>query len=84
MRRSQNGSWWAGGYLAPLLVVLFTIFWSLMIYRLIGVRGRDWEYGTVPYVPAQSRFTSQPAPQGPAPHQVVLPESITRGAHVIR
>lgn len=72
--RSEEASrWWAGGYITPILVVLFTIFWPLMAYWLIGTRARNWEYGVVPYVPAQSAFTSRPAPSGSVPRQVELP-----------
>ncbi len=63
-----------GGYLAPILVILFTIFWVLMCYWLIGWRVRDWEFGTVPHVPAQSAFSAtNPTPGSPVPKQVQLP-----------
>ena len=65
--------WIVGGYLAPTLVVLFTIFWVFAAYWLIGWRTRDWAFGTVPYVPAQSVFTTRPFPHGRAPKQVQLP-----------
>lgn len=64
-----------GGYLAPTLVVLFTIFWVLAAYWLIGWRARDWAFGTTPYVPAQSVYTTRPVPKGAAPKQVELPQA---------
>lgn len=73
-----------GGYLAPTLVVLFTIFWVLTAYWLIGWRYRDWAFGTVPYVPAQSVFTTRPFPRGPAPRQVELPKKPRRAKNAQR
>jgi hypothetical protein len=62
-----------GGYLAPMLVVLFTIFWVLLAYWLIGWRARDWQFGAAPYVPGQSVFTTRRVPTGAVPKQVELP-----------
>ena len=73
MQRLRESSWWAGGYLAPILVVLFTIFWSLAAYWLIGWRSSDWQFGTLPYIPSQSAFTTRPVPPN-LPKQVTLPE----------
>ncbi len=70
----RHRPWWVGGYQAPILVVLFLIFWVLAAYWLIGWRVRDWQFGTVPYVPAESEFTTRPFPRGKAPKQVELPE----------
>ena len=77
-------SWWVGGWLAPILVILFTLIWSLMIYWLIGWRTRDWQYGTVPYVPAESTFTTQDHSAGRVPKQVELPSRPTGGRNVAR
>ncbi len=77
----RGNPWLVGGYLAPALVVLFTIFWVMMSYWLIGWRSRDWEFGSVPYVPGQSYFTTS-FPSGPPPKQVELPQ--TGGAHRAR
>lgn len=71
---SSSDRWFVGGYLAPTLVVLFTIFWVLTHYWLIGDRPRHWQYGAVPYVPAESEFSSRPIPYGPPIKQVVLPK----------
>lgn len=68
-----GSNWWAGGYLSPTLVILFTIFWTLGIYWLIGWRSRDWQYGTLPYVPGQSSFTTDYGTSGTPPHQVIYP-----------
>ena len=56
-----------------MLAILFTIFWVLTIYWLIGWRTRDWQYGSVPYVPGQSFFVADYM-TGPAPaRQVCCP-----------
>ncbi|MCL5103464.1 MAG: hypothetical protein M1133_05040 [Armatimonadetes bacterium] len=70
---------WVGGWIAPTMVVLFTIFWALTIYWLVGWRTRDWQYGTVPYVPAESTFTTQQHGSGKVPKQVELPVRPTGG-----
>ena len=77
--RLAESNWWAGGYLSPILVILFTIFWTLTIYWLIGWRARDWEYGTLPYVPGESAFTTKFGTAGTPPNQVVLPSSPAGG-----
>ena len=70
-----------GGWLAPALVVGFIIFWSLLIYALIGDRPTDWQYGVTPYVPGQSILSTSPVPAGPPPRQVVLPAKIRKRAY---
>ena len=77
----RNSTWWVGGWLAPLLVTGFTIFWALIIYLLIGSRPVTWNYGAAQYVPGSSIFSTQPKPTGPPPRQVVLPEKTTGGAN---
>lgn len=76
--------WFVGGYLAPALVVLFTIFWVLTAYWLIGWRERDWSFGTLPYIPAQSAFTTRPYPSGKVPQQVQLPPREQGGKRATR
>lgn len=85
--RLEGSRWWSGGYLAPALVVLFTIFWVLMHYWLIGWSTRDWEFGTMPYVPADSAFTSREVKLRVPPKQVILPPDlpgVPGGANVPR
>lgn len=67
--------WWVGTYLSPVLVVGFTLVWCLLIYFLIRDRSgsRDWQYGVVPYVPAESIESTAPTPTGRAPLQVEYP-----------
>ncbi len=79
-RGDSRNRWLVGGYTAPVVVVLFTIFWCLMQYWLIGWRSRDWEYGTVPYVPGISIVSTSSIPTGPPPRQVELPrQTLTPG-----
>jgi len=59
-----------GGWPVAIVVIAFTILWVLLIYRLVGDRPRDWEYGVEPYIPAQSTLSTKPTPSGPAPNQV--------------
>lgn len=65
--------WWVGGWLAPLLVTVWMLVWVLMIYRLVGDRPSDWNYGVTPYVPGESVFSTEHPPKGDAPEQVTLP-----------
>ena len=78
-RQHSHGPASVGGWLAPVLVILFTILWSLTIYALIGWRSRDWQYGAVPYIPAESVFTTRSYPAGQAPRQVILPAPVRGG-----
>lgn len=68
--------WWVGGWISPLFVAGFTLFWCLIIYLLIGNRPVVWKYGVVPYVPAQSVISSEVPPPGPPPKQVELPQQV--------
>lgn len=71
--------WWVGGWLSPILVTAFTLLWVFLIYWLIGDRPRDWQYGTMPYVPGESIFAIEPAAPGQAPPQIVLPKETPGG-----
>lgn len=62
-----------GGWISPILVVGFTIFWVLLIYAIIGVRSRDWEFGATPYVPGASVFSTEQPERGKIARQVELP-----------
>ena len=66
---------WVGSWWAPALTVAFTVFWVLLIILLIGDREarRDWQYGTVPFVPGQSVLTIEPVDPNVSPNQVELP-----------
>lgn len=75
----RHRPWWVGGYQSPLLVALFVVFWVLAAYWLIGWRVRDWQFGTLPYVPAESVYTTRPFPKGKAPKQVELPSDTGGG-----
>jgi hypothetical protein len=75
----QLSSWWVGRWLSPIIVAAFTIFWTLLIFALIGNRARTWQYGTVPYVPGQTIFSSNPVSTANPPKQVVLPERAPGG-----
>ncbi|MBI2842321.1 MAG: hypothetical protein HYX78_02870 [Armatimonadetes bacterium] len=67
-------AWWVGGWISPILVVAFTILWTLLIYALIGDRPRDWQFGVTPYVPAESIFSIEQPPPAAPPNQVELVE----------
>lgn len=73
--------WWVGGWISPILVAGFTLFWSLLIYWLIGDRARDWQYGVVPYVPGESVLSIERPARGEVPPQVTLPEKFDDGDH---
>lgn len=73
-RRSPELSvWFVGGWLSPALVVGFLILWHLLWHSAIMHRPRFWEYGTMPYVPAQSVFTTASVPLKGIPDQVTFP-----------
>ena len=71
---AANDRRYVGGWLAVVIAAGFTIIWSLMVYFAIGDRPRDWQYGTTPYVPSESTYSTERAPTGKPPPQVVLPE----------
>lgn len=64
-----------GGWLAPVIVTLFTLIWVMLIYGLIGDRPVDWKYGVTPYIPGQSIISTQQAPKGIAPKQIEIPSA---------
>ena len=73
INKPQSAS--VGGWLAPIIVTLFTIIWCLMIYKLIGDRPVDWKYGVTAYIPGQSMISTQQAPKGIAPKQIEMPSA---------
>lgn len=73
--------WWVGGWVAPTVVTLFTIFWLLGAYWLIGWRQSTWQHNIVPYVPAESIFTSDQPSGGTPPKQVELPQPSQGGTN---
>lgn len=70
-----------GGWLTPVIVAGFTVFWALAIYWLIGTRPTDWQYAVAPEVPGQSVLSVSPVPPGPAPRQVELPSRVRMRMH---
>lgn len=74
-------SWWVGSWSWPVGVTLATILWVLLIYFLVGDRSRDWQYGVMPYVPGASALSTESLGAGPAPHQIVLPETQPGGGN---
>jgi hypothetical protein len=77
----RHPTWWTGGVITPVLAILFTIFWTLAFYWLVGDRGTDWKYGVLPFVPAESSYSNRPFPTGPAKRQVELPIPQPGGAN---
>lgn len=75
----ERHNWWIGGWISPILAAAFTAFWGLMIYALIGERPTHWQYGVVPYVPAQSYLISKEPGAGRLPKQIQLPPRSTNG-----
>ena len=62
------------GLIATLIVV-----WAGLVYFLVGDRPREWDYGSQPYIPAESyRSTEAPPPAQNAPTQVELPPTKER------
>lgn len=85
-QRLSRGGWFSGGWIAPTLVVVFTILWSLLIYHVVGDRlvNRTWQYGTPSYIPAESPATTAPASDRTPPAQVVLPKVSVGGGKNVR
>ncbi len=79
-------STWVGGWLSPALTVAFTVFWIVLIIVLIGDRQarRDWQYGTVPFVPGQSILTIEPVDPDVSANQIELPKLRGGGANAPR
>lgn len=74
----ELSTWWVGGWLSPALTIVFTLLWVLSIYRAIGNRPVMWNYGSMPYVPGQSVFSTSQPPSGTAPRQVELVKKSAR------
>ena len=72
--KTQSDS--TGGWIAPIIVAIFTIIWCLLIYKLIGDRPADWKYGVTPYIPGQSIISTQQPVKGITARQVELPSTV--------
>ena len=59
MMRLRNWLW-----IAAMLLMMF--LWTLFIYTAVGDNPRNWDYGTHPYLGAESPLTSVPVVEGPA------------------
>jgi hypothetical protein len=72
---------WAGTWWAPILVAVGIFVWCVLIYSLIGHRVREWQYGTVPYIPGESPTSSKQVGTqiGGVPNQVQLPQTQPSG-----
>lgn len=71
--RRKPLAWWQGSWYFPVAAAAFTVLWGLLIYSLIGNRPTVWQYGVVPFVPAESFLSSQEPDGTKAPKQVILP-----------
>lgn len=72
----MDPSWWVGGWISPIIVVVFfNLLWVLIIYALVGDRQaeRTWQYSVVPYVPGESILAIESMPGGRVPRQIELP-----------
>ncbi|MCE5199993.1 MAG: hypothetical protein ABFD54_08450 [Armatimonadota bacterium] len=70
--------WFVGGWIAPILVVMYTVGWHGLMHGILHDRPRHWQYGVVPYVPAQSWLTTRYPPKDSLPKQVILPKKTTK------
>ncbi len=50
-----------------LIIVVVMVAWIGGIFLLIPDRPRAWDYGAVPEVPGESRFSTQQPPAGTLP-----------------
>jgi len=53
----------------PFAIAAAIVAWAALIYTVIGSKPRTWAYGTLPYVPAESAYSTQRPAAGPAPQQ---------------
>jgi hypothetical protein len=61
-------------WLPVLIVALLMILWIGLSFFLIGNRPRHWDYGSTPYIPAESAFTTQEPALGTANVPRQIPE----------
>ena len=47
--------------------------WGLLIHALVKDAPRQWDFGTLPDVPAQSIYSSAPTPQSATPPRQISP-----------
>jgi hypothetical protein len=69
------------GWILIVLLGLSLIVWGLLAYRLVRDRPREWDFGALPDVPAESAASSvEPAGGAPVPRQLEpLPRSSPAG-----
>ena len=68
-------------WLPVLILAVLVILWIGGIFLLIGDRPRTWDYGATPYIPAESRFSTQPpSKQDTPPRQIPeIPQPAEKG-----
>jgi hypothetical protein len=86
-RGTNEAAKFVGGWWAPLLVAGGTLAWCFLIYFLMGNRERNWQYGTVPYIPGSTIYVSRDVPNTLYPKPLVelpLPTQTTGGTGATR
>jgi hypothetical protein len=56
-----------------LLASALIVGWGLLIYTLVKDAPRQWDFGALPDVPAQSIYSSAPTPQPETPPRQIAP-----------
>jgi len=56
-----------------LLASALIVGWGLLIHALVKDGPRQWDFGTLPDVPAQSIYSSAPTPEAEAPPRQIAP-----------
>jgi hypothetical protein len=69
-QQPQSDSW-AKGWAIVIIVSVAIIGWFFLNYFLLGSKPPGWTFGSVPSVPAESRYSTEPQPKG-QPRQVEL------------
>jgi hypothetical protein len=61
-------------WLIVFTITVLLVLWVGLSYWLIGDRPRQWDYGSVPYIPAESAATTQEPALGAAKVPRQIPE----------
>ena len=71
LARSSEGRQGLRAWGVPFAIAGAIVAWAALLYTVIGSKPRAWAYGTLPYVPAESAYSSERPQAGPAPQQVL-------------
>ncbi|HEY3283590.1 MAG TPA: hypothetical protein VGN26_15090 [Armatimonadota bacterium] len=73
MKRMSDKASARVAWVVPVGLALSIVAWGALIRAAVPDRPRGWSYGTLPYVPADTAYSTERPAVGKAPRQIEPP-----------